>query len=171
MKHRKEVHPSTNVCKYFKTDGGCKWGDECLYVHIVDMVVGDAPTPDLTPTPPSPSPPTPPPSSTPQLTCRKCGETFNSKHNLMSHRKQAHVENVRPCRDFLQNNCRRGEGRCWYKHGNNQQASPQQQHQQPQNAQNFQKNQQVNATPDQTNQVTLQQILQMFCQFVQSQAQ
>ena len=176
MKHRKETHPSTDVCKYFKTDRGCKWGDECLYVHIEEMVVGNAPTPVHTS--PSPPSPLPPPSNTPQLTCRNCGEAFNSKHNLMSHRKQAHVANVRPCRDFQQNNCRRGEARCWYKHDNNQQASTQHQQQQQtqnaqnsRNAQNFQKNQQVNATPDQTNQVTLQQILQMFCQFVQSQAQ
>ena len=172
MKHRKEVHPTTKICKFFNTEKGCNYGEECIYVHIVKMVVGDDPTPVDTPTSPKPSSPTPPPSNSPQLTCRTCGESFNSKHNLMNHRKQVHIQNVRQCRDYEENKCRRGEDRCWYKHQSTQQAVPQkQQTQRAKQPQNFQQNQQVDMTPVQTNQQTLQQIIQMLSQLVQTQTQ
>ena len=142
MTHRKAVHPTTIVCKFFPN---CDNGDECAYVHKVNtqvkMVVGDSPTPGDVPTPSTP--PTPVPVSSSMIVCKICNEQFNSKHNLMSHRKQKHIESVKQCRDHLQNTCRRGEGRCWYKHENFQQP----QAQKVQGRQNFVQNQQVQKTP------------------------
>ena len=138
MKHRKEIHPSNIICRYFSTDKGCNYGDECIYVHEVKMVVGDSPTPGDVPTPLTPAP-----VSSTMIVCKICNEQFNSKHNLMSHRKQKHIESVKQCRDHLQNTCRRGEGRCWYKHESFQQPQPQR----VQGHQNFVQNQQVQKTP------------------------
>ena len=50
------------------------------------------------------------------IDCFVCNETFQSKPELMTHRKKNHSEIIRQCIQFSQNNCRYEEESCWYKH-------------------------------------------------------
>merc|ERR1719319_678998 len=105
MKHRKMVHPSTQVCKNFP---GCKWGNECIHVHPGEM---DLDIPSQV--------------EGPMIACRLCSSKFTNKHNLMMHRKSEHIDRVNKCRDFESSTCTRTL--CWYKHGAAQKVHPQQQ--------------------------------------------
>ena len=108
FKHRKEVHPSTQKCTYYNTEKGCKHGLDCLYIHE-EMMEEATQQSDTNPR-----------NLSPAHSCRICNESFSSKHELMKHRKKDHMDKVRPCRDFLQNVCHRGDSKCWYKHETNQ---------------------------------------------------
>ena len=50
------------------------------------------------------------------LTCRYCGNSFDSKPELMLHRKKHHVHQVNICRNFSSGVCPYEESVCWYKH-------------------------------------------------------
>ena len=49
--------------------------------------------------------------------CKDCGEIFQSKPDLMRHRKQKHRSKVFECRDFAQGKCTFQESVCWFLHG------------------------------------------------------
>ena len=49
------------------------------------------------------------------LECHYCDEKFQSKRDLMVHRKEAHLEKVTTCYYFLHESCHFGEN-CWYNH-------------------------------------------------------
>ena len=48
--------------------------------------------------------------------CYTCDETFKSKNEMMEHRKSMHEKLVKTCYNFLQNNCKRQNILCWFKH-------------------------------------------------------
>ena len=49
------------------------------------------------------------------IACHYCGERFETKGNLMMHRKSAHIDKVNNCTYFSEGNCDFGD-RCWYNH-------------------------------------------------------
>ena len=48
--------------------------------------------------------------------CFKCSETFQSKANMMIHRKKIHTELVRKCLKYAQNDCYFKNDFCWFLH-------------------------------------------------------
>ena len=48
--------------------------------------------------------------------CFKCSETFQSKANMMIHRKKFHAELVRKCLKYVQNECYFKNDSCWFIH-------------------------------------------------------
>ena len=54
--------------------------------------------------------------TTGSLKCRNCGETFNSKSNLMDHRKDKHLGTVASCKNNLQGTCSFSSKMCWWNH-------------------------------------------------------
>ena len=49
------------------------------------------------------------------LDCYFCDQSFNTKRDLMIHRKKEHIEKVKTCSYFLQQRCNYGDN-CWYVH-------------------------------------------------------
>jgi hypothetical protein len=47
------------------------------------------------------------------ITCHYCGKNFTTKDKLMMHRKEDHIEKVRPCRHFSVGKCENGDEKCW----------------------------------------------------------
>ena len=90
--HRREEHPSTLRCNYYPN---CKFGTKCLYVHVEEMdVEGTVIESDEK--------------------CKSCDKKFQSKNEVMKHRKVEHPTTVSECRDFKQARCLRNE--CWFRH-------------------------------------------------------
>ena len=50
------------------------------------------------------------------IKCFICSKSFESKIDMMRHRKIEHKEMVRTCSQFLQNMCRFKNDSCWFKH-------------------------------------------------------
>ena len=50
------------------------------------------------------------------ITCYICNSNFESKSEMMFHRKTDHKNVVRKCNRYLQNNCRFESIACWYLH-------------------------------------------------------
>lgn len=50
------------------------------------------------------------------LACLYCGRNFQTKADLMLHRKQEHEEKVKPCRHFSGGGCVLGDDACWFSH-------------------------------------------------------
>ena len=50
------------------------------------------------------------------VVCYVCDEKFESKSELMFHRKNKHEERVRACIRFLEKNCRLQDSFCWFLH-------------------------------------------------------
>ena len=92
MMHRKNKHSSiVKKCNWFR-NGSCSYTDNmCWYSH------------DLT-------------SEELQHKCRFCGNCFNSKSELMAHRKSHHSQTVAKCRNYVNGKCNFGL-ECWYEHG------------------------------------------------------
>ena len=49
------------------------------------------------------------------IRCHYCGENFETKRDLMIHRKNAHIEKVKLCSYFAEGKCIFGD-ECWYNH-------------------------------------------------------
>ena len=92
MNHRKSKH-SDNIayCRNF-IDGNCPYSDEmCWWNHKnIDE----------------------------SIKCFICGNIFESKTVLMSHRKKDHGNLVKQCIQFQQNSCRFRSESCWFSHNN-----------------------------------------------------
>ena len=56
------------------------------------------------------------------IRCRICGETFETKSNLMIHRKKEHVKTVAKCQNYPKGECRFSSKTCWWIHDS--QAEP-----------------------------------------------
>ena len=54
-------------------------------------------------------------SSKDTIACYYCDEQFETKSNLMNHRKKFHIEKVNLCSNFTEGNCHFAE-ECWYNH-------------------------------------------------------
>ena len=77
MNHRRDSHPSKKLCRYF-AKGECAFQNDCWYSHKNKKKIGN--TIDAGSSQPE--------SST--FSCHMCAETFISKHQLMSHKKNSH---------------------------------------------------------------------------------
>ena len=51
-----------------------------------------------------------------RLTCRVCDEVFETKPNLMVHRKQKHANLVATCRNYKTEKCPFADSKCWWNH-------------------------------------------------------
>ena len=52
-----------------------------------------------------------------------CGKTFQTRNDMMIHRKTSHPMAVRKCDKFNQNNCRFNNDSCWFLHEQNHKDS------------------------------------------------
>ena len=50
------------------------------------------------------------------INCFICNRTFESKTEMMKHRKREHIEVIRPCRLYQNKSCRFVNDACWFKH-------------------------------------------------------
>ena len=50
------------------------------------------------------------------VTCWYCGDDFETKSDLMKHRKREHVDRVNICKKYAKGVCPFDEGSCWYYH-------------------------------------------------------
>ena len=94
MVHRKQKHKSTvAVCNNYLA-GKCPFSPEtCWWNHTKNSELKDD-----------------------TVVCFTCDETFVSKNDMMKHRKCEHEAMVRPCSNFLKNNCQRQDNTCWFIH-------------------------------------------------------
>ena len=101
MNHRKNKHPSNKKCRNLPN---CQYGNQCWYVHPDALDIDEVQIENHQ-------------SSTAiqKLTCKVCGKEFETKHDLMRHKKSEHPSNI-ICREFIKSNCRRTSQQCWYRH-------------------------------------------------------
>ena len=92
MSHRKKEHiASVAICKS-NLDGNCPFSFErCWWNHDKNH-------------------------RNDNIQCFVCGESFNTRAEVMVHRKKRHPEIVKPCSNFEGKICRFNEKFCWFKH-------------------------------------------------------
>ena len=98
MNHRRDNHLSDKACRYDLEDRCKHTADDCWYEHKNGR--------------------TPNKSSKSQINyfdCSDCNMKFKNKHELMMHKKVAHVEQCKPCEKYIKDECSR-EDTCWYPH-------------------------------------------------------
>ena len=93
MNHRKQKHPSiVALCKN-KKEKNCKFSSErCWWRHEASK--NDS-----------------------GIDCFNCSKNFQTKGEMMNHRKREHASNVKTCNNFLTNTCRFRANFCWFLHG------------------------------------------------------
>ena len=93
MVHRKKNHQATvAVCRKF-TEGACNFTSEsCWWNHFEKENING------------------------RIQCFMCDETFESKSEMMRHRKNQHSSIVQRCNLFLKKSCRFQSEFCWFKH-------------------------------------------------------
>ena len=101
MVHRKSEHPNrVRTCRNFE-ENKCQFSDiKCWWNHKLNNNASE------------------------EVKCFICEEKFVNKR-MMSHRKKKHIEIVRQCVQFEQNNCRFQAEFCWFKHENSKQIQEQ----------------------------------------------
>ena len=89
--HKKTNHGSHKLCRHFSINDPtrCSHGQYCTFSHI-PILEG-------------------------KHRCFDCGEDFNSKNDMMLHRKSIHKERVIICRKFVHGQCRLNT-ECWFTH-------------------------------------------------------
>ena len=98
MAHRKIEHPTYKTCRYF-IEGNCKFGNQGIYSHTQ---VGEG-----------------------KSLCFKCGNTFDSKDDMMKHIKKDH-KSTNICQNYKNKQCRFTNDKCWFTHeSTNGQTIPQ----------------------------------------------
>ena len=105
MNHRAVKHASKRKCRNLPN---CPWGNQCWFKHDMDLSVNHDNEEEIQDTNP--------PEHL-EFKCRSCNESFNSKNQLMKHRKTKHMQHVRPCMLYLGGKCTRNMEQCWYAHG------------------------------------------------------
>ena len=50
------------------------------------------------------------------IQCFMCGKSFESKTEMMSHRKKYHSDKLQQCNQFLRGSCPFQDKHCWYNH-------------------------------------------------------
>ena len=90
MNHMRDNHPQgKEICKHFQS-GRCKFpADECWANHLAAV-----------------------PNNS--FECHSCKEMFNTKNQMMRHRKSSHK--TKQCNEFMKGTCRHGGDMCWYMH-------------------------------------------------------
>ena len=138
MVHRKRTH-RVNQCRNLPS---CNRGETCWWVHPESVTVErkeesrHVSTENASVTQNS------------EFICRVCNNEFNSKSELMRHRKIDHADRVRQCTDFASNFCRRGDQQCWYRHSMNKETNSQS----VQSRQDFHQGQQTHKPPEMSSQ-------------------
>ena len=101
MKHRKKEHPSRVApCKNF-LEGICSYtAESCHWIH--GKVEKDVRS----------------------INCYICGKAFNSKTEVMKHRRESHGNVVEPCNKFVRGECPFQDNFCWFKHENESKGEP-----------------------------------------------
>lgn len=91
MVHLKNEHKDrVAVCKYYK-EGNCFYSSEtCWFLHPNEQ-------------------------SHSKYNCNFCDSEFQSKYEIMKHRKEEHSQKVQMCRNFKNNSCKFNND-CWYNH-------------------------------------------------------
>ena len=99
MYHRKEEHRDiVKVCRHF-TAGSCDFDENvCWFLHEYQETHGKNP------------------SASSNFNCKYCGNLFQSKSDLMFHRKAEHFQVVKQCRNYESGYCSYNDKECWYKH-------------------------------------------------------
>ena len=94
MRHRKKQHISFVAPCRNEIDGKCSYTSEmCWWNHSKAQNYSNE-----------------------NIICYKCSETFESKTDMMVHRKKKHASSVRICFKFAQNNCYYKNNSCWFLH-------------------------------------------------------
>ena len=102
MNHRRDKHPSNKMC-FYDAENKCSFSaDQCWYKHkeAMKQTYSDA---------------RPNSQQTKELKCFTCQNKFANIPSLMEHRKQTHIETVKPCTKYVEGKCDRGQ-KCWYRH-------------------------------------------------------
>ena len=95
MNHQKENHPSQRPCRY-NLQNTCKFSAEvCWFRHTGGSEVNAE-----------------------VVSCYNCANTFKNQTDMMIHRKKDHSTIIRICSNFKNNQCRFGDEKCWFVHGN-----------------------------------------------------
>ena len=91
MNHRKKEHSDTVAfCRNYR-EGKCNYADDmCWWNHEKKKEEN--------------------------IKCYFCNNIFESKSQLMAHRKKEHQQSVKPCNQFRENTCRFKDDTCWFKH-------------------------------------------------------
>ena len=93
MNHRKMEHTKmVATCKNY-LDGLCSRGDSCWWIHRQGREE--------------------------EIECFFCEKKFDTKPQVMIHRKTEHPKTVRPCQKFEAEKCQYNEETCWFKHEKN----------------------------------------------------
>ena len=92
MLHRKSNHSNTiRICRNFEI-GNCYYtAESCWWIHGESNIMN-------------------------KVQCFICSETFDSKYDMMIHRKKSHSNHIKQCNKFLQGSCQFQESFCWYNH-------------------------------------------------------
>ena len=96
MEHRKSQHPSTvNQCSKYLAGKCFNSSEKCWWMHNDNTkeVILD------------------------KIECFICRKTFQSRREVVVHRKSVHVSFVRQCENFKKQNCRFNNESCWFLHG------------------------------------------------------
>ena len=96
MQHRKSQHPSTvNQCSKYLAGKCFNSSEKCWWMHNDNTkeVILD------------------------KIECFICRKTFQSRREVVVHRKSVHVSFVRQCENFKKQNCRFNNESRWFLHG------------------------------------------------------
>ena len=93
MHHRKLKHLNTVALCRNNQEGRCTFTDEkCWWIHAEKKEVFG------------------------NIKCYNCDKEFETKSNMMAHRKMHHQSTVKMCSQFLNGTCRFKEQSCWFIH-------------------------------------------------------
>ena len=99
MKHRKSDHSQiVKMCKYY-TQNKCAYNNDiCWYKHDkADMFCEQQ-------------------KDRISYNCKFCDNSFKDKSDFMEHKKNAHIQAVPKCKNFMKGNCSFNNDKCWYSH-------------------------------------------------------
>ena len=89
--HIKYAHEENiKHCKHF-LEGRCVFGNHCRFSHEKNREIE-------------------------KIKCMFCDESFDSKSQLMIHRKNVHPKRVKECKNSKNGSCQHGPVFCWYHH-------------------------------------------------------
>ena len=94
MTHRKSEHLGTIAHCRNNLQGKCDYTDQmCWWNHAPEV-----------------------PTSEANFKCYVCDNTFESKYDMMVHRKKEHGSIIKPCNLYQDNSCRFTNESCWFRH-------------------------------------------------------
>ena len=97
MSHRKQVHAETVAFCKNKRSGTCRFNaDTCWWRHEEKETLQQVQS----------------------IKCFICNKIFETKADMMIHRKRIHKSMVRKCTDYIKYQCRFQEKFCWFVHEN-----------------------------------------------------